>query len=394
MSKVHDPANSLGGEAAAPPEPGTRFLRSRKERVFYNSANTKRSICGWWHYSISCPGWTKATDKRFVYSRWEWATFGKYCFGGITYPVGRALDTFDSDIVVDMSAHQSCWQICRGEGDLVVFRLPGGDLSDSEEIFFITDVPRPYEIFSSLTYELAKMNLKDAARLGLGKRMGAVAWEFDARFGADGQSTTPNNNELVFYDSINARRTFLGKIMHLDCCLPPVYKITSERIMYVDWDVWHPLDAPISSCLCLPFYIANSFLKDCCCGFSNSTGASVKEAMQKRAENTEKQKKRNFLNRHCVFPTGRTANFIDIDLMVDVGAHQNLLQLPLNEGDLILHLLPGDASLAAEQDGDNVKFRVKGVPEVFSLFDDFSYDVSNLDLTNFRQNVVAQEMRR
>jgi len=80
--------------------------------------------------------------------------------------------------------------------------------------------------------------------------------------------------------------------------------------------------------------------------------------------------------------------------MVDVGAHQNLLQLPLNEGDLILHLLPGDASLAAEQDGDNVKFRVKGVPEVFSLFDDFSYDVSNLDLTNFRQNVVAQEMRR
>jgi hypothetical protein len=42
-----------------------------------------------------------------------------------------------------MSAHQSCLQICRGEGDLIVFRLEGGDLSDSSEVFYVTDVPHP-----------------------------------------------------------------------------------------------------------------------------------------------------------------------------------------------------------------------------------------------------------
>ena len=62
---------------------------------------------------------------------------------GVSCPSGRELDTFDSDIVVDMSAHQSCLQICRGEGDLIVFRLEGGDLSDSSEVFYVTDVPHP-----------------------------------------------------------------------------------------------------------------------------------------------------------------------------------------------------------------------------------------------------------
>jgi len=56
-----------------------------------------------------------------MYSRWEWL---KCCCCNL--PNGRKLDTFDSDIIVDMSGHQSCLQICRGEGDLVLWRLEGG----------------------------------------------------------------------------------------------------------------------------------------------------------------------------------------------------------------------------------------------------------------------------
>jgi len=112
----------------------------------------------------------------------------------------------------------------------------------------------------------------------------------------------------------------------------------------------------------------------------------------RRRENREKNKTRNIINRNCGCPTGRTANFFDIDLLMDVGAHQNLVQLPLNEGDLILYLMPGDASMESEGIGD--KFVAKDVPEVFSLFDDFSYDLSNLDLNNFRQNAMAMEMRQ
>ena len=103
--------------------------KSDDEVVYYDSAKAKRSWLGKFHYCMSCPGWNKATDSRILYSRWEEKSecCGYRC--GFTVPWGRQLDTFDSDIVVDLSAHQSCFQICRGEGDIVVWRLEGGDLS-------------------------------------------------------------------------------------------------------------------------------------------------------------------------------------------------------------------------------------------------------------------------
>ena len=54
--------------------------------------------------------------------------------------------------------------------------------------------------------------------------------------------------------------------------------------------------------------------------------------------------------------------------------------------------MDGDASTANEGTGN--EFKVTSVPEVFSLFDDFSYDLSNLNLTHFRQNAVAQQIMR
>jgi len=67
---------------------------------------------------MACPGWNKVTSVRTVYSRWEKSK----CLG-FDCPTGRQLDQFDADIIVDLSAHQTMLQVCRGEGDIIVHRL-------------------------------------------------------------------------------------------------------------------------------------------------------------------------------------------------------------------------------------------------------------------------------
>ena len=258
-----------------------------------------------------------------------------------------------------------------------------------------SDVPDVYSVFGGLSLELAKLNLRDAAALGLGNRMGATVHDHDTRFGMLGNDENGNAmGEHIFYDSVTAKRTLLGGCCHSDCFFPPVYKITSERIMYVEWDVWHPCDDWFVSCLCWPKYCLSATMRDLCCGMGSGNDENSKAALKRRQENIEMEKKRMICNRWCVIPIGRTANFIDIDLVADVGAHQRLTQLVVNEGDLLLHLLPGDASMNSEkkEGEDFVTFKVKGVPEVFSAFDDLSYDLSLMNLKNYRQNAVSKQM--
>ena len=147
-----------GGDA---PAHATRY-KGRDERVFYDSARAKRSLAGRLHHCMACPGWSKATTERVVYSRWnliplwklpsvmvgqccgccccapaeaDWLpppdpthiqtastpSGGDDCCPAWRLPCGRTLDTFDADIVVDASAHQTLLQICRGEGDVVLY---------------------------------------------------------------------------------------------------------------------------------------------------------------------------------------------------------------------------------------------------------------------------------
>ena len=198
----------------------------RNEHVFYDSAVARRSLLGKFHYCISCPGWSKVTSARVVYSRWDllkcsevpaqvatgcgccsarareddWAPPNPAVFEtpvavqadeqeeccSCRVPCGRTLDTFDADIIVDASAHQTLCQICRGEGDLVLYRKAGADLSDPSEVFVISDVVKPFDVFNDITFELSKINLRGAAAAALGARMGATIWSFDARAGAEG----------------------------------------------------------------------------------------------------------------------------------------------------------------------------------------------------------------
>ena len=246
----------------------------RKERVFYNSALAKRSLLGRWHYCVACPGWSKLTTERVTYSRWDLVPctsvpgqcFGVCCDCGnadpdwlppdpktlrtpqphdeCSVPCGRTLDTFDSDIIVDASAHQTCCQILRGEGDLVLYRKAGADISDPSEIFVLPDVVAPFDVFNEVTFELSKINLQGATSSVLGARMGATVWGFDARSGAEGtpQGTSLRGSprgwrgevEHVYYDSLSARRTCCGYVANAECCFPPIYKVTSERVVYTE----------------------------------------------------------------------------------------------------------------------------------------------------------------
>jgi hypothetical protein len=102
-----------------------------------------------------------------VYSRWEF-----FDFPCAWMPKARLIDTFDSDIIVDIEAHQSCLQICRGEGDITLHKLAGGDVSDESNLYVMADVPHLFDVFSEMTFDIAKMNLKGAKSRTLGSRMG------------------------------------------------------------------------------------------------------------------------------------------------------------------------------------------------------------------------------
>ena len=126
-----------------------------------------------------------------------------------------------------------------GRAGAVLYRKAGADLSDASEVFVVPDVVAPFDVFNDVTFELSKINLQGARAGTLGARMGATVWSFDARSGADGPAQHKpwrGQQEHVYYDSLTARRTCLGYLCNADCCLTPIYKVTSERVLYTEWD--------------------------------------------------------------------------------------------------------------------------------------------------------------
>ena len=91
------------------------------------------------------------------------------------------------------------------------------------------DVPNLFDVFQKLTFDLAKVNLKGLAAKGLGRLMGAVTWQLPAGAGDEGEPIRhmDKTQELIYYDSLSAKRTWLGYCCNADCCCTPVYKLTS-----------------------------------------------------------------------------------------------------------------------------------------------------------------------
>ena len=84
------------------------------------------------------------------------------CSNCCIVPVGRTAHYFDIDIVADIRARQSCWQLCLNEGSLHFGRLQGGDASHdahTSAFFNIRYVPEVFAYFDALSYDLSKMDL-------------------------------------------------------------------------------------------------------------------------------------------------------------------------------------------------------------------------------------------
>ena len=160
-----------------------RARKQRAETVFYDSSTARRSLLGALHYCVACPGWAMATSERVVYSRWDMYALSELpaqCCANLccereagpppdptTFkspdgakrgddgaccacrPCGRTLDHFDADIIV-ASRTDPLPDLPR-RGRVVLYRKAGGDLSDPDELFVMTDVaavrrPQPHDV--------------------------------------------------------------------------------------------------------------------------------------------------------------------------------------------------------------------------------------------------------
>ena len=76
---------------------------------------------------------------------------------------------------------------------------------------------------------------------------------------------------------VTAHRTCCGALLNHDCCCPPVYRVTSERVLFTEWDWWHPLDEPVGlvCCPCLSvLYVLRALARDFCCAIGASSAAA------------------------------------------------------------------------------------------------------------------------
>jgi hypothetical protein len=297
---------------------------------------------------------------------------------------GKKLDTFNTDLIVDLSAHQTLLQIIRREGDIVISRAAGGDLSSKgDNLFILNDVPSVFEVFNDMTFALSSINLKDTAAMGLGERMGAVIyWEHQP----DGppKRKIDKSKETVLYDSAKTERSCLSYICNAECCLQPEYKITSERVMYMQWDYWHLCDNPFTAC-CLPCYCINSCMGDCCCTREDALRQRIGRLASGKAASARSQM--SGWHKCCAVPVGRTIQYFDIDIIVDVGTRQRCRQLCLSEGDLLIYRIPG-----GDSDDTETIFTLRNVPNVFSKFDQLSLDLAKMDLSHYQRNAMHSQV--
>ena len=190
------------------------------------------------------------------------------------------------------------------------------------------------------------------------------------------------NHEVVYYDSMNAKRTCIGYIFNADCCCGPVYKITSERVLYTEWDWWYLCDDPLGACCC-PCIALRAVVEDFCCCGGGGGAERIAAAHMLKAE--QRGVERGSCSSCCAVPVGRSLAFFDMDIVTDIGAHQRCSQLLLNEGDLQIYRTPG-----GDMDNSSIIFVVSGVPEVFNTFDELSYQLSLMDLSHYRQSAMGQ----
>lgn len=135
----------------------------RDEQILFDSSKVQRSLCGSCHYNISnccCSNYIKVTSKRVVYTTWNKVPCPCDIFGlcGPIVPVGKRMSQFDTVVIRDIDAKQDCFQMFTDEGDIVIYKVTGTDVSDGPNIT-IRDVPNIFPMFDELSYHLANLHL-------------------------------------------------------------------------------------------------------------------------------------------------------------------------------------------------------------------------------------------
>ena len=100
----------------------------------------------------------------------------------LRHPVDAA-HFFDIDIVADVRANQSCWQLFLNEGSLHFGRMQGGDASHNTKtsaFFNVKYVPEVFAYFDALSYDLSKMDLTHFRQNAMRNDMMAAASSYPA----------------------------------------------------------------------------------------------------------------------------------------------------------------------------------------------------------------------
>ena len=183
--------------------------------------------------------------------------------------------------------------------------------------------------------------------------------------------------------------------------------------------MWYPCENPFESLFCCCCWAGRGCARECCCALGASASATERLKVQTARVVSSGQAavaEQEQGCRCCAVPIGRTAHFFDLDIVADVRAKQSCWQLLLvrtvaefvhhpactliasddcpivaqNEGSLHFgRLTGGDAS---HNQRTATFFNVRYVPEVFSYFDELSYELSRMNLAHFRQNAMRNDM--
>ena len=240
------------------------------EQVFTTAQRHSFTECGKLHYCLACPGWSKVTTARVVYplgphphQQGPWPVLPCCNFGAPTLTGSRRTLrsrtpsgdgecsvlaggrwTRSTRISSSMPGHQTpCQveiasiliidrssppyprphQVCRGEGDLVLYRKAGADLSDSSEVYVLPDVVRPLDVFNDITFELSK-----TICIAAGAPEPGWAPTYGTSMPARCRRPASKPWRACLLRLADRKKDLHWLRAAMRCCCPPIYKVTSS----------------------------------------------------------------------------------------------------------------------------------------------------------------------
>ena len=135
----------------------------RDEEILFDSSKVQRGCIGQCHHNAvncCCSNYIKITSKRVMFTVWNKIPCPCDVCGicGPIIPVGKRISQFDTVVIRDIDAKQDCLQMFTDEGDIIIYKIEGTDVSHSPTLK-IRDVPNIFPMFDDLSYHLTNLHL-------------------------------------------------------------------------------------------------------------------------------------------------------------------------------------------------------------------------------------------